>query len=301
MAKRRDELLVGLLLIFAVTVGVLGTIWLVRGGLREGYPLYARFPWGSGLRTGQPVLLAGVTVGTVADVQLDPNGTIVVRMAIDDAYGIPVGSTAEVRAVGIFGDQSVALTPVRATTQYIAQGDTVPTGVAAAGLDDLLARGDTVSANVGALTAELERELVAGGGIRDLRQTLASTNALVLEANRLVAQVSRIAAEQSRQLGETQATLRRSVAALDSTQIDSIVRNLAATSRNTEALTANLQATTTELNGVLAGLNDTTGTAGKLLNDPQLYDNLQRLVARIDSLTVDLQRNPRRYINLEIF
>jgi len=299
--KRRDELLVGLLLIFAVTVGVLGTIWLVRGGLREGYPLYARFPWGSGLKQGQPVLLAGVTVGTVAEVQLDPNGTIVVRMAIDDEYGIPVGSTAQVQAVGIFGDQSVALTPVRASTQYIAAGDTVPTGALAPGFSALLARGDTVTASVGALTAELERQLVADGGIRDLRRTLASTNELVLEANKLVAQVSRIAAEQSRQLGETQATLRRSVAALDSTQIDSIVRNLAATSRNSAALTANLQATTTELNAMLAGLNDTTGTAGKLLNDPRLYDNLHRLVARIDSIAADLQKNPRRYINLEIF
>ena len=41
--------------------------------------------------------------------------------------------------------------------------------------------------------------------------------------------------------------------------------------------------------------------AGKLLNDPRLYDNLQRLVARIDSIAADLQKNPRRYINLEIF
>ena len=205
------------------------------------------------------------------------------------------------QAVGIFGDQSVALTPVRASTQYVPAGDTVPTGAVAAGLSTLIARGDTVSASVGALTAELERQLVADGGIRDLRRTLASTNELVLEANKLVAQVSRIAAEQSRQLGETQATLRRSVAALDSTQIDSIVRNLAATSRNTQVLTANLQATTTELNTVLAGLNDTTGTAGKLLNDPRLYDNLHRLLARIDSIAADLQKNPRRYINVSVF
>ena len=299
--KRRDELLVGLLLIFAVTVGVLGTIWLVRGGLREGYPLYARFPWGSGLKQGQPVLLAGVTVGTVANVELDPNGTIVVRMAIDDEYGIPVGSTAQVQAVGIFGDQSVALTPVRASRQYIAAGDTVPAGATTAGLDDLLARGDTVTANVGALTAELERQLVADGGIRDLRQTLAATNALVLEANQLVAQVSRIAAEQSRQLSETQGTLRRSVAALDSAAIDSTVRNLRATSENVQLLTADLRTTTAQLNGVLTGLADTTGSAGKLLNDPQLYDNLQRRVARLDSITADFQKNPRRYINLEIF
>jgi phospholipid/cholesterol/gamma-HCH transport system substrate-binding protein len=301
MKKSRDAVLVGLLLIFAVTVGVLGTIWLVRGGLAEGYSLYARFPWGSGLRQGQPVLLAGVTVGTVGDVHLDPNGTIVVRMAIDEEFGIPVGSTATVVPVGIFGDQSVALTPVRASTQYIAAGDTVPVGIGAPAIGDLLARGDTIARDVNGITAELERQLVDSGGVRDLRRTLAATNALVVDANRLIAQVGAVAAEQSRQLSLTQATLRRSVAALDSAAIDSTVKNLRATSANVTALTGDLRTTTTELNGLLAGLRDTTGTAGKLLNDPQLYNNLQRLVARIDSLTLDFQKNPRRYINLEIF
>ena len=299
--KRRDALLVGLFLIVATAVGVLGTIWLVRGGFSEGYPLFARFPWGAGLKQGQPVVLAGVNVGYVADVQLDPNGTIVVRMAIDDQYGIPQGSTASVVAVGIFGDQSVAITPVRATRQYIPPGDTLPVGPTAPSINELLGRGDSIARDVGAITSEFERQLVTDGGVRDLRRTLASTNELVQQTNRLVAQVSAIAADQSRQLSETQGTLRRSVAALDSAMIDSTVRNLRATSANVQMLTADLRTTTTELNGVLASLRDTTGTAGKLLNDPAVYDNLQRLVARIDSLTADFQKNPRRYVNLSIF
>ena len=34
--KRRDEVLVGVLLTVATIIGIMGTIWLVRGGLRAG-------------------------------------------------------------------------------------------------------------------------------------------------------------------------------------------------------------------------------------------------------------------------
>ena len=61
--KTRDEVLVGLLVTVAIVVTVLGSLWLARGGLSKGYPLYAKFPWGAGLKQGQPVLLVGVNVG----------------------------------------------------------------------------------------------------------------------------------------------------------------------------------------------------------------------------------------------
>ena len=56
--KRRDELLVGLLLLVAVALALGGTIWIARGGLKRGYPMYSQFPWGAGLKPGQQVLLA---------------------------------------------------------------------------------------------------------------------------------------------------------------------------------------------------------------------------------------------------
>lgn len=299
--RRRDEVLVGLLIIFSAVVGVLGTIWLVRGGLGSGYPLYARFPWGAGLKVGQPVQLAGVTVGLVADVKLDPTGTLVVRMDIEDEYGVPQGSTATVIPVGIFGDAAVALTPTAATTSYIARGDTVPVGASAPTTAELLARADTIERNVGAVTGELERQLVDSGGIRDIRETLAATNALMAQTNALIRQLSGIAAMQSEQLSATLATARRSVSAIDSGTVDSTMRNLQVASANMATLTADLQQTTTQLNTVLAQLQNGDGTAGRLLADPALYDNLARLTARLDSVTADFQRNPRRYINLSIF
>jgi phospholipid/cholesterol/gamma-HCH transport system substrate-binding protein len=67
--KRGNEVSVGILITVAIVVLVAGTLYLVRGGLSAGYPLYTRFPWGQNLKQGQPVLLAGVTVGYVGDVQ----------------------------------------------------------------------------------------------------------------------------------------------------------------------------------------------------------------------------------------
>ena len=80
--KRRHEVLVGLLVLIAAVVGVVGTIWVARGGLATGYSLYARFPWGAGLKKGQPVFLAGVQIGYVKDATLDPNGTVVAEFGL---------------------------------------------------------------------------------------------------------------------------------------------------------------------------------------------------------------------------
>lgn len=294
MRRRTDELLVGLLIIVAIVVGVFGTLWLVRGGLERGYPLYARFPWGAGLSKGQPVLLAGINVGYVAEAELDPNGTIVVELRISRDYGIPVNSTASVVPVGIFGDQAIALTPERAVTQYIPAGDTVPVGFGAPSIQDLMFRVDSMSASMADVAHKFSVELVDEGGIEDLRATLAATNSLVR-------QLASVAAEQSRELSLTNATLRRSLSALDSAELDATVRSLRQTVANTEVLTSEFQVTTTRLNSVLAAADSGGGTLGRLLHDPALYEDLRALVARLDSLTADVQRNPRRYLNLSIF
>lgn len=297
--KRRDEVLVGIVITVAVVVGLLGTIWLVRGGLTSGYPLYAQFPWGEGLKQGQPVFLAGVNVGYVDDIDLHQDGTLVVSMKINKNYQIPRGTTARVESVGFFGDRAIALEPkLGPQSRSIPAGDTLPTGVASTSIDALVARGDTVTRSVQLITDAARRQLVDSGGIRDLRQTLVATN-------QLVAQLGGIVAVQSRELSLTQATLRRSLAAIDSAALDSTIRNLNAASANaarfTAQLSGQLETTTTRLNGILAKLESGDGTAGKLLNDPALYQDIRSLVQRMDSLTTDLRKNPKKYINVRIF
>ena len=292
--KRRDEVLVGILLTVGVVIAVLGTIWLVRGGFKSGYPLYARFKWGAGIKQGQPVRLAGVQVGVVSTVDLDPRGTILVKMSIEKRYQVPRNSSAAVVPVGIFGDQEIALLPTEPSPTSFNPGDSVPPAPLKIGIPELTARADTISQRLDDVAKTVQLELVAGGGIADLRKSLGAVNELARS-------LSTIAAEQSKQLSLTLTRFRNTAAAIDSVQLDSTLRNLQTTSRNLAAFTDSLRGTAQQLNAVLNKVDKGDGTLGKLLNDPGLYHDLRRLTTRLDSLTLDFKKNPRRYINLEIF
>ncbi|MEO7964659.1 MAG: MlaD family protein [Gemmatimonadaceae bacterium] len=292
--KRRDEVLVGIFTTAAVSVAVLGALWLARGGLDAGYPLYSRFPWGAGLKQGQPVWLVGVTVGFVDKVALDPRGTLVATYRIQDQYKVPKGTTATVVANGFFGDVAIALTPAAPNAQSFAEGDTVPVGPTATGIAQLTARADTITSGFNAILGSARAQLVDSGGIREIRQTLAASN-------RLVAQLGQIAALQSRELQSTLGMVRSRAAAIDSSQVDSTVRALRAASQNMAIVTNELKTTSNRLNAVLAKVDSGNGTVGKLLSDPGLYNDLRSVIARVDSLTADLKKNPKKYVNLSIF
>jgi phospholipid/cholesterol/gamma-HCH transport system substrate-binding protein len=292
--KRRNEVLVGLVVTIALVLGILGTLWLVRGGLASGYPLYARFPWGSGLKQGQPVLLSGVNIGYVGDIGLQQDGTLIVTLRVMKQYSVPDGAVATIEPNGLFGDMLVALRPPGPSPNSFQPGDTVPAGKPSVSMSDVLARLDTATRTVREVSDAFEIEMVQRRGIADLRETME-------QSARFMTQLNAIAAQQSLEISRTTAALRRTAGALDSASVDSTVRNLQATSANMVALTSELRATTTQMNGLLAKLDRGEGTAGKLLTDTLLYRDVRNLVGRIDSLTADFKKNPRRYINLEIF
>lgn len=285
--RRRNEVLVGLLLTVALIIGIGGTIWLVRGGFRSGYSLYSVFRWGENLKVGQPVRLAGVQVGYVGDVELRDNGTLVVDLKIDNARKVPRNARAVVEAVGLFGDAQIALQATPDTRSFAA-GDTIPVGTPAAGIAQITAKGDSVASQAVVLTNALRTELVDSGGLRDVRRTLAQTNALV-------AQLGLIAAQQNRELSRTQASLRRALSGVDSAKVDSTLAGVRAATANAAALTDSLKLTASTLNATLGGISRGQGTAGKLLADTALYGDIRKLVSRIDTLTLDFQKNPGRY------
>ena len=292
--KKRDEVLVGIIVTIGLIVAIAGTVWLSQGGLERGYPLYAKFPWGEGLKRGQPVLLSGVNAGYVDKVEFIPTGGVVASLRMTGGYRVPKGSIATVIPAGFFGDKSVALTPAGPNPVTHAEGDTLPVGPSPPGVDQLAAKADSIAGSVQSITREFEKELVLGRGLAELRATLAGTN-------RLVSQLSQVVAVQSRQLDATMASVRRAAGAVDAAKIDATLRNMQAASANAVALSADLERTSAQLRSTLAKLDSGEGTAGRLLTDPALYDDVRRLVNRVDSLTLDFQRNPRRYINLTIF
>jgi phospholipid/cholesterol/gamma-HCH transport system substrate-binding protein len=293
--RRRNEVLVGLLMTVALAILVLGTIWLLRGGLSQGYPLYAVFKWGAGLKQGSPVLLSGVNIGYVDEVELDlERGNVIVVMRIEDHRVVPDGTSATIEPNGIFGDMLVALRPHLPSGIYFAAGDTVPSGEPAATMADVIAQADSITGALGDVTEAFELQLVEKGGVESLRRSLEGLE-------RLTAQVNTIAAEQSRQLTLTMGAFRNALSSFDSATIDSTVRNLRTTSANLAILTADFQQTSDQLQAVLTKLDSGTGTAAMLLNDPTVYINLTQATARLDSLIADIKANPGKWFRISIF
>ena len=278
--KRRDEVLVGIFLTVAAAIALLGTLWLVRGGLSSGYPLNSRFAWGQNLKPGQQVLLAGVAVGAVADVKLRDDGFLDVVLRVDDDVKVPRSALASVKPVGIFGDAAIALTPKGPSPQSYSAGDTVTVGPSDTDIQAIMNRVDSIGATVQTMTKAINADLIASGGIKDMRRSLANAAELTRSAARLSLQLNAIAAEQNRNLTATMASLRRAVSAVDSAKIDSTSRHA---------------------NNIIAGLERGEGTAGKLLKDTLLYSDLRGLVTQADSVMADLKKNPKKYINLSIF
>jgi phospholipid/cholesterol/gamma-HCH transport system substrate-binding protein len=299
--KRRDEVLVGVFLSAAVAIALLGTLWLVRGGLSSGYPLYSRFAWGQNLKPGQQVLLAGVAVGAVADVKLRNDGYLDVSLRVNNDVKVPRNSVASVKPVGIFGDAAIALTPKGPSPISYNPGDTVPVGPADTDIQAIMNRVDSIGATVQTMTKAINADLVASGGIRDMRKSLANAAQLTESAARLSVQLNAIAAEQNRNLTATMASFRRAAGAVDSVKIDSTMRNFQASSASLTRIAANLDSTSRRANNLLGGLERGEGNAGKLLRDTLLYRDLRAVVGQVDSVLVDLKANPRKYINLSIF
>jgi len=297
--KRRNEVSVGILITVAVVVLVLGTLWLARGKLKAGYPLYTRFAWGQNLKQGQPVLLAGVSVGYVGDVNLRRNGYLDVMLRIDDQYTVPKGSTAAVKPVGIFGDVAVALTPpAKVPEASYAPGDTVPPGPASADIGQIMSRVDTIGVTLSLLMRSLQQQIIEAGTLKDINRTVASTAALSV-------QLQKVLAEQNQNLTQTMESFRSAAGHLsniaDSAQIDAAIRNLRQTSENGARLVANLDSTNTEIRKLVALAQNGNGTVGKLLTDTTLYNDTHRLLRQLDSLIADIKANPKKYINVRIF
>jgi phospholipid/cholesterol/gamma-HCH transport system substrate-binding protein len=47
-------------------------------------------------------------------------------------------------------------------------------------------------------------------------------------------------------------------------------------------------------------LNEGQGTAGQLLKDKQLYENMNGVVGDLRSLVADIRKDPRKFLNIKV-
>ena len=116
IARMRDnnvsESVIGAVVV-AITVLFIAFIYTRTGsGGLSGYEIQARLPRVDGLGVGTDVRLAGIKIGTVTDLTLDPKTYLVtVHMSIRNDIKLPVDSSVLVTQAGFLGGQYLSITP----------------------------------------------------------------------------------------------------------------------------------------------------------------------------------------------
>ncbi len=114
MISRKYETIVGIFVVASLVALLVMVLIIARQeGLFQEYVEYrAIFSNVSGLKPGSEVHLAGVTVGNVTDIVINPNGTIVVTFKVMKKYSdrIRWDSQASIGFMGLLGEKSLDLT-----------------------------------------------------------------------------------------------------------------------------------------------------------------------------------------------
>lgn len=143
MEKKSTEILVGLF----VLLGLLGVVFLALkaanlGSFSSGdtYTLTAYFDNIGALKVRAPVRSAGVTVGRVASIHLDPKlYQGVVQLEIQRGVQFPSDSSLRILTSGLLGDQYVGVEP-GAQEKMWAAGDKVTQTQSAVVLESLISQ-----------------------------------------------------------------------------------------------------------------------------------------------------------------
>lgn len=141
MNKRGIEVLVGLFVVLglmALVFVALKAANLASFNSGETYPVTARFDNIGGLKVRAPVRSAGVLVGRVTAIGLDPKSFQgVVTLAIERTYQFPRDSAAKILTAGLLGDQYIGIEP-GGDDQNLAPGANIAQTQSAVVLENLI-------------------------------------------------------------------------------------------------------------------------------------------------------------------
>lgn len=146
MSKSTRDLIVGLFVLAGL--GTLAYLALQVGGVEGngagGLALSAEFSEIGGLKERAPVVVSGVRIGRVKQIELTPDLRAVVHLDVDAQYQLPVDSSAAIRTEGLLGQQFVAVEP-GAEDALLKSGDKIAFTESALSIERLI--GDFVHGN----------------------------------------------------------------------------------------------------------------------------------------------------------
>ncbi len=304
------EVRIGLLVAAALVIFFAGFYFLKGSDIfSNDKDYYCYLPDAEGLQKSTFVQIKGLNVGQVTDMELAGAQGVKVTLSIHRKTRLPKGTVASLASSGLLGGATVRL-DLGPGPEMEAPGATLPATKDGGALDKIS----------GELTPRLE----------ELKGTIIAFNAALANINSLVGQDNQKAINGAIQsLKVTSDNLASLSGALNkqSGEITGIIRNtnsitgnLAKSNDTIQRILSNfnkitgqlanapLQKTITDLEktagqmeGIMEKINKSQGSMGMLVNDKELYNNMNKSLKSITDLTNDLKAHPSRYIKVSVF
>ncbi|MBU3714843.1 MAG: MCE family protein [Ferruginibacter sp.] len=314
VVKLSNEIKVGLLAVIVLSLFFIGFHFLKGNKIfGKDFTLIAKYSNIQGLTPSNPVLINGMQVGSVKEINSGKDmRELSVTIGLDKEINIPVNSVALIIPNPLSGTRIEI--KLGNSTEYLKTGGNIITEANEGLLNDVMKKVDPVLFEVKNTLTNIDTLLANVNSTIDpsFKQNLGKT--LENFKNLSESLVSTSASIQKLAGSETQ-TIRSSLQ-----NINSFTENLANNNRKINDLLNNLTATSDKISkldlqklihtidssvnsfqSLLNKINSQDGTAGLLLNDPTLYRNIAATSNKLNLLLDDIRVNPKRYINISVF
>ncbi len=278
------------------------------------YSLYMTLPNIEGLFRDTFVAVGGLKVGIIGSMELDvlDNEHIVsVELRINKHYKdkITASSVAHIKSLGVLGDKFIDIKPGRVDEPPLPPGSIIRS-TPVRGMDDLLAESESLlgkiedtMGNIQALMATvLEGNSALGKFLVD-EQFGNSMDEMLRRMNLLTERIEAGQGTLGKIVQDTvlYSSLRESTQRIDRLlahveQGNGMLGKMIMDENFASTVTSLIQETDAFLQNV-----QQEGTAARLMEDDELYDELVSLTRSMRTLFIDLQENPKKYVTFKVF
>ncbi len=296
------EAKVGLLALVAGVTLYLGFNFL------KGYEIFSRtnkfyivYEEIDGLTVSNPVVLNGLSVGRVDDIKLQPSNdnSLLVTIIVDKDVQIGDSTIAVLENTGLLGGKSIELHMGQSSVIY--DGGQTIAGIKKQDFTEILAqKAMPILTNLDSTVVNLNKIFGDQLGtsiqktLHNLELASGELNNIMVSNKRNINTITYSLAGLSQSLAETEKQLKPILNKLD---------NLADTLNNLELkqTVKNAREALENVESITAKINEKEGSLGLLVNDKELYDNLNKTAESLNNLVEDVERNPKKYIKISVF
>lgn len=287
-----SELKVGILIIISLTilVAIVVLVLGVESPFASRYTLYTYLPNIGGLRQDSPVMLEGVTVGTIKSYEFaELEKGVRITMRIQEKYSerIRTDSIAHLTSLGLLGDKYIEISQGTRDGRPLKEYETI-TGAPPLDFDEMVARanhtfdnlGDTVI-NIKDITQAMKEGKGTLGRFLKDEAVFTNLNEFLRKAQQGNGTLAKLVNDDKvyKDLSASMANVRTATDNLRSSE------GPAGKILNDKELGKKLESTVNKLESVVARMEGGEGTLGKLSKDPALYNNLNQVLADLKPLS----------------